>query len=496
MSKFNRQTVDEWITDTTNYEGGYAFDTTKVYQLTSFVLTSFVQNQFYRSEFEVRDAINKLIEEVDLKYIAKLAIYARREFGMRSITHILAGELAKSAKGKSWLKDFLYDVVYRVDDMSEILGYYQGEYGKRPIPNSIKGAFRKILSSNKFDEYQLAKYQMKNYDWSLRDIVNITHPKPTPENASAFEKLMKDELKQHNTWENELSETGKSASDEEELKKLKQKKWTELVENNKLGYFGLLRNLRNIIKYAKNVDKAIETLVDENRIQKSLVLPFRYWTAFKTIANSENLPEIDKQKVLGGIGKATEISFQNIPNFDGKTLVAVDKSLSMNQKLSNNSNAILAEIAALFGYAFWKRNMETDLIFFDGRKYKVNQLKSTNIMTLMNNTRFDGGGTDFSLIFDTNVKYDRIIILSDMQSWIKDKYFSKSTVEFYKEYRKRTNANPHIYSWDLAGYGTLQFPEDRIYMLSGFSEKIFDVMKMLEKNKTALIDKIQNVKIG
>ena len=42
----------------------------------------------------------------------------------------------------------------------------------------------------------------------------------------------------------------------------------------------------------------------------------------------------------------------------------------------------------------------------------------------------------------------------------------------------------------------MQFPEQSVYCLAGFSEKIFDIMKLLETDKHALINKINSIKIG
>ena len=86
-----------------------------------------------------------------------------------------------------------------------------------------------------------------------------------------------------------------------------------------------------------------------------------------------------------------------------------------------------------------------------------------------------GGSTNFHAIFETaNLPYDRIIIFSDMQGWVG--YNTPS--ESFKKYKKRTNSNPLIYSFDLQGYGSLQFPEKNVFALAGFSDKVFDTMKL------------------
>ena len=87
-----------------------------------------------------------------------------------------------------------------------------------------------------------------------------------------------------------------------------------------------------------------------------------------------------------------------------------------------------------------------------------------------------------------NKKYERCIILSDMQNWIG---YNAPTEEL-KAYKEKYKCNPHVYSFDLNGYGTMQFPESQVCAIAGFSEKVFDVMKVLEQDKKALINTIKN----
>jgi len=63
----------------------------------------------------------------------------------------------------------------------------------------------------------------------------------------------------------------------------------------------------------------------------------------------------------------------------------------------------------------------------------------------------------------------------------------------FTAYKKATGADPLIYSFDLAGHGTLQFPESKVYALAGWSDKVFDIMKILETDREALINTINAV---
>ena len=56
-------------------------------------------------------------------------------------------------------------------------------------------------------------------------------------------------------------------------------------------------------------------------------------------------------------------------------------------------------------------------------------------------------------------------------------------------------ADPRVFSFDLAGYGTLQFPERNVFCLAGFSDKALQTMRFLEEDKSALIREIEAIEL-
>ena len=155
MSKFNTK-VEKSKTLTENLAGGQAYAQSNELSLVSTLLTSFVNDQFYKSGEETLIELRKLLSKVDPEFAAKACIYARDKFGMRSISHALAAELAKYLSGKDFAKNFYEKIIIRPDDMMEILAYYNTNCGEK-IPNSIKKGFAK--SFDKFDNYQLSKWK-------------------------------------------------------------------------------------------------------------------------------------------------------------------------------------------------------------------------------------------------------------------------------------------------------------------------------------------------
>jgi 60 kDa SS-A/Ro ribonucleoprotein len=463
MSRFNKSNTSK----TTNLAGGKAYSESPKLAFLSLVLTSFVKDQYYKSAEEGINDVQNLIDQIpDKKFIAKAALFARTKFGMRSISHVVAGEIAKRVKGEQWTKDFFDKIVYRPDDMTEILAYiYQTE---KTEPNSLKKGFARAIS--RFDEYQIAKYKGASNAVSLVDVANLVHPK----HSEIIEKLIKGTLKTPETWETELTAT----KGDEELKK---QVWVKLIRERKIGYFALLRNLRNIIEQSPEiVSEACVLLTDEKLIKKSLVLPFRFLTAIEQI---EQLNGSGVRQVLQALNVAIEKSTANVPVFEGDTLVVLDTSGSMQGQPS--------KIGSLFGAILYKSN-NADFMTFDSdaRYITLNPMDST--LTIASRIPFNGGSTNFHSIFEeANRIYNRIIILSDMQGWVG----YDTPVRSFNAYKTRTGAKPFIYSFDLQGYGTLQFPEPNVFAIAGFSEKVFDIMKLLEQDKNALIAEIEKVEL-
>ena len=483
MSKFNT-TVTKSKTLTENLAGGQAYAQSNELAFVSMLLTSFVNDQFYKGSNDTLKDLKTLSEKIkDKEFVAKAAIYARDKFGMRSITHALAGELTSQLTGFDWAKNFYDKVVVRPDDMTEILSYYlanKTDKSKPKFPNALKKGF--ATAFDKFDGYQISKYKMENKEVKLVDVVNLVHPTPTEKNGEALNLLINDKLKNTQTWEAKLSAVGQVAEGEEDLAQLKSDAWDELISTRKIGYFALLRNLRNILTQSpKSVPAACELLVDENLVKRSRVLPFRFATAYEEISKLGSSKEV--RDVLVAINQALEVSLVNVPKFDGETLVVVDVSGSMGGRPS--------EIASLFGAILAKVNNADVITFSTSAQYKsYNPMDS--VMTIRSSFRYSGGGTNVRSVFQTaNKPYENIILLSDFQSWVG---YTTPSAEF-NNYKNKYNCNPYVYSWDLAGNGTMQFPEQNVFALAGFSDKVFDIIKLLKSDKNALLNEIKSISL-
>ncbi|MDF1813062.1 MAG: TROVE domain-containing protein [Verrucomicrobiales bacterium] len=422
--------------NTHNLAGGQAHRLSDKAELVTILLTSFLDDKYYRSGNESAKRITELVDRIeDKKFVAKAALYARREAGMRSVSHLVAGEIGHSVKGELWTKDFFNRVAYRVDDVLEILAYSIAVHGK-PLPNAMKKGLGQALA--RFDAYQLAKYRKDSAELKLVDAVNLVHPP----HSEALGQLVNGTLAPANTWETKLTQAGQDAESDRDKANRKAEVWADLVGQRKIGYFALLRNLRNILEQAPAIlDDAVELLVDENLIHKSLVMPFRFRTALDALEQAD-LPRGRRQKVVSALSKAADISLDNVPRFDGRTLIALDSSGSMIGKPM--------KIGSLFASVLYKVN-DADFMLFSGDAEYVNLNTDDATLTLAQRVeeKAQWGGTNFHAIFKkAKGAYDRIVILSDMQAWMG--YYCPK--EAFSKYVKRVGQRPKVYSFDLAGY--------------------------------------------
>ncbi|NBQ71097.1 MAG: hypothetical protein EBU46_20605, partial [Nitrosomonadaceae bacterium] len=159
---------------TTNLAGGDAHAMSSRLEVASLLAGSLMSGKnedaaFYESEARRIKRLTDLIT-IDPEFAAKAILWARHEAGLRSVSHIGAAMLASKVKGASWTRAFFENVVKRPDDMCETVAAYRELMKSNYIPNAMKDGFRAAFG--KFDEYSMAKYQMKEKDPSLVDLMN------------------------------------------------------------------------------------------------------------------------------------------------------------------------------------------------------------------------------------------------------------------------------------------------------------------------------------
>lgn len=469
MSKFNANNTIK----TENKAGNIAYGMNDKSKLVTQVLTSFFnENKFYGdNSAEIQETIKNVIK-TDAKFVSNLAVFARREFNMRSISHVLVSYLAHEIEGKPFTRQTVKGISLRGDDVTEIMACYIDLFGK-PIPNSLKKGINDVLQG--FDEYTLAKYKGNGKAVKMRDLLRLCRPKPkTFEQAKMWMSLLEGNLKTPITWETELSANGNNA-----------KTWEKLIDSGKVGYMALLRNLRNIINAnPSNIEKVMADIENPEKVKKSKQLPFRFLSAYKQISN------VASSKWFDVLENAIEVSIENMPTLDGTTLIAVDTSGSMGCAISQKSKVCCYEIGMLLGLMANKICQNSVFYTFNTeiKKYAISH--RSGILETATKTPC-GGGTNMFLPFEKmiedNIKVDRVIIVSDNECNNSFNYYSRKTVQtIADEYRKISGNNIWVHAIDLQGYGTQQFHGAKTNIIAGWSEKVFDFIKLAEQGEGTL----------
>lgn len=327
-------------------------------ELVSTVLTTFLHDKYYEKETEIVARILEAADKTEPEFVAQLALYARREGHMRSVSHLLAGYLAKRISGKEYARRFYRNICVRPDDTSEIFAYYQSTEHKGKMPNAMREGFKAYLES--LDVYLIDKYKMKRRQITLKDLANICRIKPNEQTEEAWKRLFNGDslgdLYESKILNKELSKTGAENRTAEEKEELKGEVFREQLADVKgMPVFALLRNLRNILRYAPDkIEEASRQLTIKDKILKSRLLPFRFATAYAEVekhgvssAKTETASEIGfefeknaaenasaertaaKKQILDALETALNYSVENIPTLEGNTAVLIDHSGSV-----------------------------------------------------------------------------------------------------------------------------------------------------------------------
>lgn len=482
MSKFNETNTNK----TVNKCGHVAYSMKDKDKLVTQVLTTFFgEPKFYGNNDNELLRTAESVCNHEPKFVANLARYARKEMHLRSVSHALTALLSHNINGKPFIKEVVADVVERADDITEILACYLGMYGK-PIPNGLKKALGTAMG--KFNAYQLSKYNGGNKEIKFRDVLRIAHPTPKDkEQEQLFKMVLEDTLPIAERWETELSANGNN-----------KETWEKLIAENKLGYMAMLRNLRNILKAnPANINKVFEKLADKNEVLKSKQLPFRFFSAYREVAELTACTS----KVLDTLETAIEYSVENLPKLNGKTVIAIDTSGSMSCGISAKSTVRCCDIARLLAVLASKICDDYIVYTFDTDLNQVTFSSKGGIIETALHIPFRGGGTNCYLplahMINEDIKADRLIMLSDNE--INRQYrfgtFSQRPVQSLADkYRKEINKDLWVHGIDLQGYGTQQFIGKNTNIIAGWSERVLEFISLAEQGVDTQVKRIENYK--
>jgi hypothetical protein len=530
---------------TRNYEGDLAFKLSPDMELYARACATALGGEFYTPDSnDLMNRIKTLVRMNDPLFVAQLATYIREEQNLRAIPLVLAVELAKTHSGDDLVRRMARRVISRADELARILVYYARANKKNWYTNSngqlkmfgkLSNQLRKGVSDSflKFDEYQLNKYDRTylindnrknpiNNSIKLRDVLFLTHPKPmNNDQEELFRKLAQDELAKADTWEKRMTEGGG---------KSKKETWEGLIAEKRMGYMACLKNLRNFIQEdvsPEHIEMVARYLENPKAVRNSKQLPFRFLAAYRALghngsyarhwyvsehdASSVDTRDPRVRRLARALETAVLTSIENIPMFaDEKVLIAADVSGSMqvpatgtrdeHRAVQMGKRQILVErfdIAILLSMLLLNRCEMAAVGMFGDTFKTMSNLSRTNILENTNKMHEREGEVGYATngykVLEWALKvagktggFDRIMLFTDGQMW--DTHGRVGRMEkLWRQYKSQV-PQCKLYLFNLASYGTtpVDLQGGDVYMISGWSEKVFEVLKNIEQGEEAL----------
>ena len=416
------------------------------------------EDGFYESGESIAKRIQDLVKQCRPEFVAACAYAARTDMKLRHVPLLLVREMARLPEHKKLVGKLLCDVIQRPDEIAEFMAIYWMEK-RQPVSAQVKKGL--AAAFNKFDEYALAKYD-RDGAVKLRDALFLAHanpcavgspqytkdhrkvkaPRELNERERLFKRLVDGELKTPDTWEVALSDGAD-----------KKTTFERLMSEKKLGALAFLRNLRNMAE--SGVDKSIVAKYAE-ALNVERVLPFRFITAARMLPQWEDAIEPLMMKCLA-----------EQPKLKGRTVLMMDVSGSMDYKLSAKSEATRMDAGLGLGVLLREVCDQCEIFTFSNNLAHIAPRRGFALRDAMENSQPHQGTylaqTLQALHSQTNITYDRIIVITDEQT--ADGIISPNDKSYVINVASEKNG---------VGYGEWTH-------VDGWSESVIDYIRQLEE---------------
>lgn len=537
MSRFNtrgaKPTAFSPVTSTgettVNHQGGTGHLRDAKSELFLLAVTNFVgQDTFYETGGRRDDRYTQLVHTLaveDPVWTVGLLGWLRGDGNMRTASVVGAAEFVKArltagpeepqgaATGLN--RKVIGAVLQRPDEPGELLAYWTSRYGRnipKPVKRGIEDAIGRL-----YTEKALLKYDTDSKGYRFGDVIELVHPAP----AKAWQgDLFKHAIDRRHNRDNPIPESLQTLNARAHLMSwdvaerrallgraqaqtalkdaamtwealagwlqgpMDAQAWEAVIPS--MGYMALLRNLRNFDQAGVSdtiAEQVAARIGDPEQVARSRQLPMRFYSAYNAA------PSL---RWSWALEKALTASLSNIPELDGRTLVLVDTSSSMNAGFSKDGTLMRWDAAALFGIALGRRCQDADVVSFSSAQYyrndrpgaKVKDFPLATGRSLLSDVKqwkdggwFLGGGTDTAAALRATFKgHDRVVVVTDEQA-------GQDSVEVTQSIPE---AVP-MYTWNLAGYQAGHAPSGsrNRHAFGGLNDSAFRMVPMLERGASA-----------
>ncbi len=475
-----------------NQAGGKAYAFEDRAALAQLAMTGSLADAYY---VDAETQLAELLEaarRVEPDYLAKAAIYTRRNGHMKDTPAVLLAALASISP------EHLSQAFPRVIDNGRMLRNFvqilrSGATGRRSLGTRPKKLVQTWL--NAASDEQLLRASVGQSP-SLADIIKMVHPKPASKEREAFYAwligrpadvhLLPRPVQEYLAFR----ETAGGAPVPDvpfqmlTALPLNQRQWTRVAE--RAGWQMLRMNLNTFQRHGvferASVRRSIaERLTNRNAIAKARVFPYQLLAAWMNI--DERVPS----EIRDALAVAMEIAVENAPELGGQVVVCPDVSGSMTapvmgRRKGATSAMTYIDVAALVASAMLRRNPTARVMPFDT---KVQNVKITPRDRVVDNAKklasFWGGGTACSAplvkLNAEKARVDMVILVSDNQSWVDQSYGGGTRVMSEWVKLKRRNPDAKLVCLDIAPYANTPAHErPDVLNIGGFSDVTFDLV--------------------
>lgn len=503
-----------------NNAGGRAYETTAEHSLAQYAMTGTFSNTFYVDARAQLEDVLKLTEKVSPEFIAKLAIYARQKGYMKDMPAFLLAILGnKDVK----LAELIFSQV--IDNGKMLRNFVQmirsGVTGRRSLGNALKRCVNTWLTKATLN--QLLNASIGN-DPSLGDVIKMTHPKPSepwqdafftwqigkpaslealPQKCQDYDAFMKAVALKAEGNDVALPElpdvpflmlSSLTLSAEQWKVLVPRMTWTQLRMNLNM----LARN--NVFDDKENVARIAAKLRDPETIAQARPMPYQMLATYVNVDKA-----VIPRAIIDALHDAFEISVNNAPTIDGRLVVALDVSGSMNSPITGTRKGQTTKVTntmagSLMMASLLRKNPDVLPLAFSTQVYDLrNHVEPRNavLSTAQQLAGINGGGTacwmPFMACIEHNLEADLFIMISDNESWFGDPagtnihsmYQSSRTRtgQAWAEYKKKF-PNAKLVCIDISPNTSVQVNDQRdVLNIGGFSDNVFDLISLFAEGK-------------
>lgn len=516
----------------TNLAGGISYQRSLKERTLQVLTTGMLGDTFYASgERLAKEALETFTECRDKhpEFFARAIVVARNEGFMRKAPILGLAVLSAGGGRTKRLFEHAFPLTIQIPDdlrlFTELVksGTIVGRKGLGGMTVKQVAAWLGDIS-----EYHALKYGSANSrGFTLGDITRLAHPKPAStavaerlgwlvrgrkglgENPGLNPQIRALEALKVATTEDaqvELIRQGRLPFEVvlPAVSKATTRVWVELFHN--APYLNLLRNLATFGRHGvfadeANVKEAVERLTNHSAIERSKVLPFRFFAAWQEYCEADE----HDLRITDAIRQACEISFCNMPTLGNrKVAIGTDVSGSMSGQISEKSETRYIDIAGIFTGALLKRCEDQVIpLPFDTRIHANNDLSSRDdiLVTTEKIERYCGGGTavgaPIEYLLNRKIKVDVFIGITDNEDWAHGYGYSCSAnfLALWRRYRQEVNPDAKAYLVTIAPYQDAVAPagEKGVRFIYGWSDRVLNFISHDLENGETQIQKIERM---